>query len=436
MIEWSCARAQSQLDQRARSSEAERLELESHLEECATCRGYASWIDEARKTLDETTRPLSDRARDRILARAMNETELSIAPAHHRRRVASAALVFAVAAVVALGVMLARPETHDVDPQVAVDDATDPSALPRPRSLGPDVTTLAVGEERATGHAVVWAVGEARARFDAERATVELVSGELEVDVDPRPRRPFAIVADGLTVRVLGTHFTVSATEVRVTRGVVEVDLEGDDVAAVRLEAGDSWRRPEPTIDVATSTASVDATERSATGQPSTGPSTEPSTEPSTTEPSTNEPSTTPRPNADRPTPARPAVDPAALLESARTAIAARRLDEAVATIASALDGRPTRAHRAEATTLQAEIAIVRGDRRSARRLYLEVGRNYPELPAGDLALYAAVRLEAGLGSPASERALLDEYLATYPRGRFRSQTQRRQGELAGTEQP
>ena len=65
-------------------------------------------------------------------------------------------------------------------------------------------------------------------RFDARQRVVELVRGEALFDVAKDPQRPFQVQAGELTVKAIGTSFTVrrlpgQAVQVAVREGVVEI---------------------------------------------------------------------------------------------------------------------------------------------------------------------------------------------------------------------
>jgi TolA-binding protein len=90
--------------------------------------------------------------------------------------------------------------------------------------------------------------------------------------------------------------------------------------------------------------------------------------------------------------------------------------------VAAALASQPTRSQAAEAWTLRAECALVSGDPEGAAKLYRDVSGRYADLPAGETALFAAARIQANAGRPATAEALLRSYLARYPRGRFQSE--------------
>jgi outer membrane protein assembly factor BamD (BamD/ComL family) len=52
-------------------------------------------------------------------------------------------------------------------------------------------------------------------------------------------------------------------------------------------------------------------------------------------------------------------------------------------------------------------------------RMYLDVAERFSDLSAGEVALFAAARLQANRGVSAEARRLLHRYLKRYPEGRF-----------------
>lgn len=79
----------------------------------------------------------------------------------------------------------------------------------------------------------------------ADVRRIELLRGRAAFDVEPDPRRPFEVVADGLTTRVVGTEFVVDRRvagriDVAVVEGRVTVGAGTD--PAVALTAGQTVR--------------------------------------------------------------------------------------------------------------------------------------------------------------------------------------------------
>lgn len=117
------------------------------------------------------------------------------------------------------------------------------------------------------------------------------------------------------------------------------------------------------------------------------------------------------------PSPRTPEPDPGALQtgadEIAAGAIAAVVIDKPRATT-------PPRSGPTLAELLRlAESAQARGQLELAIERYGEIASRFRTAPEAESALYAAARLELRLGHGARARARLDEYLLSYPRGRY-----------------
>ena len=224
----------------------------------------------------------------------------------------------------------------------------------------------AQGATLALGHATAQLRPASRVRWDAEQEQLALIAGSVEVSVDPGPKRRFSVTTGRFTALVLGTVFEVSLDRVRVREGRVRViDRSGGELAVLNAN-----RRAVFEL-------------RSSSGPPSS------------------------------------AADPADLLERARQQISERQLPEARRSLSRVLSLAISREQRAEARTLQAECALVAGEYAAARDQYLSVAGDFPTLPAGQTALFAAARSEAEHGQPARANELFQRYLARYPKGRF-----------------
>jgi hypothetical protein len=255
------------------------------------------------------------------------------------------------------------------------------------------------GATIALGHAVVELRPGTALRWTASAHELRLDEGRVVADVDPKAQRPFTVSTADFAVLVLGTRFEVALDEVKVERGRVRVVATDGAVLAESLGAGEHLIVP---LAAELEQGAFDA-----------------------------------RPvRHGRPTRVKPArsagaaKDPGALLIEARAHLAARRVDDARQSIDAALALGRVRSQRAEAMSLRAECALVEGDLATAVEVYLRVARAFAREPAGQNALFAAARLEAERGRSASAAALLERYLARYPRGRFVKEARTRLREL------
>lgn len=400
MSVFDCLVAEDLVERRPSCSDAERLALAEHLERCARCRGYAAFVDESRQLYEAVPpRSLSAATRTRLLANARQGDPREPA----RRRVRGPAMLALAAVAVAVAVALAWPT---------------PPPSPSLATIGADLVPLEAGARAQAGHARIHARDPALVRFDAERSGLHVERGSLDVEVDPGAHRRFTVHLPRFAVRVLGTRFVVRDDGVDVLRGVVQVVAPDGVVLVERLSAGGSWNvpaEPEPAVAPPPPVGSaLPDVAQGSTPEPVPASTPEPTTE-STTESTTGA-----------------APDAAGLLARARSLLAEGRAAPALRAIRAALAGPRTRTEEAEARSLLADHALVTAEPERAVALYAAVGRRYRELRAGDNAMFAAARLRARRGPPREARALLEEYLRIYPRGRFRTEASRRLAESEG----
>jgi hypothetical protein len=247
------------------------------------------------------------------------------------------------------------------------------------------------GATVALAHAQVELRPRTEASWDATTRNLRLEHGSVLVEVDPGPHRSFSVQTAHFNVQVLGTRFVVTERAVYVQRGRVAVETLDRPGAPIILAAGSAQTQFE--LDAAPASAPP-----AADGGVAPGDSPERNTRPAA-------PKTAARG-------VRTTSDAQALLEEARTQLAAPKLKRA--------------ALRAEALTLEADASLLEGRFEVARDTYLRVTKRFPQLPAAETALFAAARIEAEHGDPARARALLMDYLARYPRGSYRREAERR----------
>ena len=125
---------------------------------------------------------------------------------------------------------------------------------------------------------------------------------------------------------------------------------------------------------------------------------------------------------------AKAGLDASAPLGRARKALASGDVARARAELAVVLGQRSRAEDLVEARTLLAECALVSGDTSKAQSGYADVAKTQAGTAAGDNAAFAAARLER---DPAKARQLLTQYLASYPKGRFRQEAEARLAALS-----
>jgi ferric-dicitrate binding protein FerR (iron transport regulator) len=359
---------------RRTASDAERLEVESHLEGCAACREErATWMLVGALRDQEAPR-LPQAAERRVLANlvAARGRVTGLAVARTRRpwlvRLAVPAAVLAAAAGVFVGrARVARP------PEVAEGqrlDAAEPGAI------------------AFAGAGVSYGAGTALTFHPATR-TLELVRGEVDVDVHPDARQPsrFRVSTPRFVVEVLGTRFVVTSTGVRTLRGRVRVlDRAGHELAVV--QAGEAWQGGGLPAPAATERAVRTASEAPAPRAVRTG------------------------------APARRASVPE-LLSRGRAALAAGDAALARGFIQRAFDAAPSEHETPAVELLQADALLVERRPDDALAAYRRVARRRARAPEGETAAFAVGQLLFERGSHAEAGGALSDYLARYPQGRF-----------------
>lgn len=379
----ACHRAGGLIARRASGlTEAERLILERHLSACASCGADARRLDMTRALVDDV--PVGTAAqRDRVIARVLAGAAAAEVP-HTRSRLPYLVLALGGALTFAAVVFAVRQDPEPLR-EAAIKPRVAPSVPPRsaqpPASPPPSVVVPASGVEHVVAEPSTVALAHATARFTPgsryawhpERATLELVSGEVRLVVDPAMHTPFRVQTPRFVVAVLGTELEVRADRVTVISGRVQILAPGGAVLDGEVTVGETWEVP-------LATAAVP-----------------------------------PRPRRAEPA-------PTIRLRHARSLIASGDLAGARAELAAVLAAPRSPAHEAAARNLLADAARVSGDRELAIQLYLDVARAFPQQPDGEAALFEAARLELRARRPARANALLVEYLSRYPRGRFRAE--------------
>jgi hypothetical protein len=417
------------LERRAQGlSTAEALRLEEHLERCQQCSQASTLLGGLRALVDELPQALPKERRERAIEGALAQAlqgrdgaaggaavfSLRPRPAQvETRRPVRALVGVALVAAAASVLVVVRPWSSTPSVRVATPTTTAPSLVPagdrvlqgaleidgqpggRDAALSAHATLHATAPATvALAHATLALSADTTLRWDRDALRVQLDSGSVTADVDPSAHQRFSVQTARFTVLVLGTRFTVTQEGVAVERGKVRVFGPDGAVLAPMLLAGERFAAPVPTAAASTAAASTASASAAAT----------------------------------RGSPERAVVRERAraLLAQARAQLAAEQTDAARGSIGAALALARGPADRAEALSLRAECALVAGDLGGAIQGYLRVSRRYASLPAGQNALFAASRLQAERGHDAAAIALLQRYLARYPRGRFVNEAHQR----------
>ncbi len=365
-------------------SEAERLRLEHHLEQCAACRQNQAASKLVRDLMRDVSFELSDSTRERLLAKALASSGESVREPRRTRKETMWLASAAVLAACFLGGYLAWPSSTGEHAEAT------PTARPARDGSSNTASNTAVPEHPATGvqaaeddwfiaevaqtqhfaHATVVLSPATRIRFNAETRTLTLGEGHLEVDVDAAQGTPFVVHTQHFQVEVLGTHFTVTPERVHVTHGKVRIRSHSGEELAPLLGQGETFAHREP------------------------GHTTSPSQT------------------------AEKLEDPKLNIAKAQSALAQGATSEARSILSRIHQKTLARPQRAEIATLLAEASLLEREPESAMAAYQAIATRYSDLKAGENAAFAAAQL-AGRVAPSQERSLLEQYLRAHPKGRF-----------------
>lgn len=400
---------------RRNATDADRLLLDEHLNTCTACRKeQAHWL--LLQRLKEVPEPhLSEEAQRQILARItalarMNPPKQSPAPAlSHRPRAAVLTLFTAVAAVL----MLLRWRSDSQPPQPKLSQTQAPPVIAQSVDIPKDVPpTLLAGIPSASvqlkGASLFYQAGTQLRVHESER-WVELLHGEVEVDVTPSPNgtgQRFRVQATSFVVEVLGTRFRVTEDSVYTVHGRVRVlDPEGHELAV--LGAGQRWTK-EPLRTASHGSMAPQPVATSATPVKTPIVQVEPAQV------------STPRPMTTR----QKIAQARSLLAAGNTALARQRITEAAA-------AQPTLTQRAAIGLIEAECLLSEQHYEQAISAYRRVAEQYPSDSAGETAAFAVAQFLSERGDSKAARQALNAYLQRYPSGRFAREVSERLGKDA-----
>jgi hypothetical protein len=397
----SCRHIQRQLLDvvRRTASDAVRLEVESHLEDCHDCQVERARLGLLGIVKDQAPARLSDAAERRIVSRLV---AMRAAPAKGRAvasprgsRWAFAVGAFTVAALVLslrLGAFRSAP------------------------------SSLAEGERIEAAQPGTITFGGARVAYEAGTTMIvhpvgrelALSRGEIEVDVTEGLPGRFRVATPEFIVEVLGTRFVATPTSVHTLRGHVRIlDLNQRELAV--LHAGQSWS----SLRIGASAA--DAREAPAPAAPVPSPV--------TADVASIPPSVAPRPERARAIAAQqPSVSE--LLAQTRAALADGDSDQARTLIERARARSRGDAEIAALELLDADSWLVGGHPDEAISAYRRLFHQRPSAPEGEMAAFTVGQLLAERGAQLEAASALNDYLAHYPQGRFVREARERLGQL------
>ena len=415
---------------RGSSTEAERLRLEQHLSGCHRCRAERAQWSLVERVREQPVRSLGTQARARVLrnlvAEAAAPREAVAAPP---RSVRAQPWAVAAAAMVGMAAMLAVAAKV-----VANRRGGEPVLVAAGQLLGGEQA----GAARIEG-ARLWYASRSAVRLAGARR-LELVEGEVEVEVTPGGAERFRVYAPRFIVEVVGTRFVVNTGGMRTLHGVVRV-LGRDERELAVVRAGQSWSAGAPAV-VAVVPVAVEAAARPVAAMQRNEPVV------AAQPPKGNGDFSTVMATAPRNAASQRAVAVGGarvegesraghLLLQATSALGRGKIGRARQLVAAALAAGPLPLEHATADLLSADAERLAGatgsnaaSRSRALASYRLVAERWSHLPQGEQALFMIAQLQCERGTPADARAALDEYLARYPSGAFQREAEGKLAEL------
>jgi hypothetical protein len=425
MLRPDCLRIGLLLERRRSGlSSGQRLELEAHLSRCPRCRADAEWLDAIARLMDDG-RQLTETARERSIRAALSRESVGTEPVIAAPAIPAwrfgAVFAMTVLLVVMAGTLLIVPgRSRPRGTMVATAPAmrvvagivdNNGRALQAGAPLERGQLTASRPSEVELGSARLGLAGGTAIRW-RDLGAVALERGEVQVTTAPAV--DVSVAAPRFLCRPQGAaRFAVREDSVQVVVGVIRVfAASGMGAPLATVRAGETWRPAEPRA-----TAASPSSPSSPSPPAAAPPPAEPPVAPPAAALSVREPEAAPSNHR-------------GALGRARRQLAEGQVAAARRTLSRLTLARLDRAERAEVGTLLAECAQVAGDLGLAARHYREVAQRYPDLPAGETALFAAARTLARAGRAQQAGELLDRYLARYPDGRFRKEAALRRAAL------
>jgi hypothetical protein len=398
---------------RGDATEADRLCLDQHLTTCCSCSSErARWLLMAR--LDQPARQgLSPEARARIVQHLTSIPEPELLGGRVGQRplpMLSAPILWGGGAVALLvAVVLLAASYHRAAPASQHLTVAAKREMPAPELRRPMVLRDSRPGLLEVGRAHIAYVAGTELRVRPGEREVELVAGEIDVEVSPGGPGGFRVLTPRFTVQVIGTRFIVSLARVMTVHGVVQVrepDAAGGQQIAA-LSAGQVWRCPD------------EGARAEAAGQASSEPAGRASDRSYLTREArigTAQPggAAASSRSIDR------------LLSYARTALAAGDTARARRFLSSALRARPRARQRAMAELLAADALLVESRYDAALSAYRETLDRFSSYPEGETAAFALAELLSERGPPAQAEQALAYCLARYPKGRFTDEVEKK----------
>jgi TolA-binding protein len=404
---------------RRQATEAESLRLEVHLGLCASCRSEKARWHVMEQLRDQPPPRLGEAARGRVLGNILMCSPAGIEMRERGQRRYAMPFMLAVAAVAAVVLSLAlhrNPAPATIHPAL-VQDQTEAQLDNQLEDR--IIRAQSPGTVETPGARIIYRAGTSFRMLEHGRR-IELLVGEVDVQVAPGGPGLFRVVAPRFIVEVIGTRFVVRPTGVETMQGTVRiVDANGRELAV--LQAGQTWNKqqsgllplalpedgflPAPgPIGLPRAVAPALAT------QDSTSTSDRHQLEGEAKQPGKNR------------------VDQ--LIAEARSALAAGDTERARARIATALGARPTGRQRAVADLLAAASFLVEGRYEEALAAYRRTAESFGKYPESETAAFAMAQLLCERDSTDEARTALQAYIERYPEGRFVQDARRKLSSL------